>query len=200
MSDYIEPYTYHGFKFYKIDTLLKVLDSGFILPRCMINDESLKDKNNLFNGTKYISLCRKSMIDDRMTGIYRNSFDERVFDNLCVVMDDVTDILYPNLIEWDYLGERELKEILFNDNELRYSYYQDELQTAKPIPITKIIAVGYPKAYFETTFGEEQSNKSLEIIRSELEKHNLDVPIVNSGNYDFADNAECIKKYTLNRK
>lgn len=199
MDHYVEPYMYHGFKFYKIETLLKVLESGFILPRCMTKDENLDDKNNIFNGTKYISLSQKSLIDDSMTGIYRNSFDERVFNNLCVVMDGVTGIIYPNLLEWDYIGENELKHILFSDDPVRHSYYQDELQTDKPIPITKIIAVGYPKAYFEKTFGKEQSDRNLELIRNELAKHNMDIPIVNSGNYDFADNMECIKKYTLNR-
>ncbi len=200
MDGYVEPYMYHAFKFYRIDTLLKVLDSGFILPRCMINDESLKDKNNLFNGTKYISLCQKSLIDDRMTSIYRNSFDEIVFNNLCVVMDNVTDVLYPNLIDWDYMGDKEVNEILFNDSPLRHSYYQDELQTDKPIPIDKFIAVGYPNAYFETHYGKLQNEENLEVIRNELEKHNLDIPIINSGNYDFADNSNCIKKYTLNIK
>ncbi len=200
MDDYVEPYIYHGFKHYRVDILISVLNSGFILPRCMINDESLKDNNNLFNGNKYISLCQKSIIDDGLINVYRCSFNERIFNNLCVVIDNVESLLYPDLIEWDYTSKEDLNKILFKDGKLRRSYYQDELQTEIPISITKFIAVGYPKSYFETIYGEEQCMKILKTIKRELEKHNLDIPIVNSGYYDFADNSEHIKKYTLNVK
>lgn len=200
MDDYVEPYIFHGFKHYRVDILLSVLNSGFILPRCMINDESLKDSNNLFNGNKYISLCQKSIIDEGLVRIYRSSFDERIFNNLCVVIDRVEGLLYPDLIEWDYTGKEELDKILFKDGNLRRSYYQDELQTANPIPITKFIAVGYPEFHFEINYGKEQSIKILRTIKDELERHNLDIPIVDSGYYDFADNSERIKKYTLEVK
>ena len=118
----MEPYLYHGIKFYSIETLYKIIESGFIMPRCMMETPS-EDKNNIFNGTKYISLSQKSEIDPRFNDEYRNAFDEFIFEKLCIVIDSIDNPIHPNLVDWDYLSTEEQQKILFNDSDERRSYY-----------------------------------------------------------------------------
>ena len=37
-------------------------------------------------------------------------------------------------------------------------------------------------------------------VKLVLQEKGIDVPIINSSEYDFADDEECIKKYSLNIK
>jgi hypothetical protein len=156
-----------------------------------------EDKNNIFNGTKYISLSQKSQIDPRFNEEYGNAFAEYIYDKLCIVIDNFNNVIYPNLVDWDYLSPEETKKILFSDSDERRSYYQDEVQTKEMIPSSKFIAIGYPYSYFEYTLGKEKNNEQIEKLREVLKKHNLDIPIVDSTHYDFANTKEKIKEYTL---
>ena len=193
----MEPYLYHGIRFNNIETLYKILDSGFILPRCMIKGSENFDRNNIFNGTKYISLTMKTLMDEHDLEYYRSSFDEVILGSLCIVIDGFKDIVFPSYVDWDRISTEEAKRILFKDDDQRYSYYLDEVQTNKRIPISNFIAIGYPNYTFEYHLGTINNKEQLLRLKERLLTHGLDIPIVDSSSYYFADDRDNIKKYTL---
>ena len=193
----MKSYLYHSIKFYNFDTLYKILDSGYILPRCMIKGSESFDRNNIFNGTKYISLTMKTLMGENERYYYRSSYDEVIAGSLCIVIDKFKDIIFPSYLDWDMTSREETNKILFKDGPDRYSYYLDEVQTDKKIPISNFIAIGYPNANFEYRLGTLKNKKQLLEIKEALVKHNLIIPIINSDVYSFADNEDNIKKYTL---
>ena len=69
-------YLYHGVKWWNYDLLVEIIKSGYIMPRCELKEGLVTDQNNIFNGTKYISLCQKSLYDPREEYLYKSSFDD----------------------------------------------------------------------------------------------------------------------------
>lgn len=193
----MRPYLYHSIKFNNLDTLYKILDSGYILPRCMIEGSKSFDRNNIFNGTKYISLTKKDRMSNFDKQYFRSSYDEFVVGSLTIVIDKFNDIIVPNFIDMDTIDREVYRKLLFRDDGERHSYYLDEVQTDKKIPISNFIAIGYPNSNFEYALGTLKNKDQLLEIKEALVKHKLNIPIVNSDVYSFADDEENIKKYTL---
>ena len=163
----------------------------------MIKGSESFDSNNIFNGTKYISLTMKSIMVDSDGEYYRSSFDEVILGHLCIVIDGFEDIVFPSFVYWDELSIEEANRIKFNDGNNRYSYYLDEVQTDKKIPLSTFIAIGYPNSFFEYQLGSINNKDQLLRLKDRLLRYGLDIPIVDSSAYSFADDKEKIKKYTL---
>jgi len=190
----IEPYLFHSVKWHNFDLLIKIIESGYILPRNMLKEGTVTDKNNIFNGTKYISLSQKSLVD---RGI--NYYDRFVVDSPCFVLkSDNLDLIYPLYADKDYMSQDEWNSIIFQDSDKRYSYYEDELQTKNPISLqNNLIAVGMPVDYLNNNREGACYDKEVKKVKNALKVMNLNVPIINSSKYDFADNMENIKRNTL---
>ena len=43
----MEPYLFHGIKWFNYDLLIKIIESGYILPRCMLEPGLVTDQNNI---------------------------------------------------------------------------------------------------------------------------------------------------------
>lgn len=182
----MEPYYFHGFRNCNLETLYKVLECGFILPREDIN--GIKESGtNLYNGEKWISLCQKSLADDYMARIYSTSYNEMIYNNLCVVIDSnlkgIVDTLY---IPSDCFYESMRKQLVYDQNKERYSSFIDEVQTDIPISINDFLAIGYPLDRFK----KEETEQNIKEIEKRLEQTGLNIPILNSSVYDFGDSKE----------
>ncbi len=197
----MEPYLYHGIRFYNYDLLIKIIQSGYIVPRCELEQGLIVDRNNIFNGTKYISLCQKSLgIED--DSYYKSSFNDFIFNkpNLVLKNNNIK-IIFPNNISYydrDMMTKEEWNKIIFSDGEERTSYYIDEVQTKERISLKdNLIAIGIPICELEKNYNEKYIKELLNKIKTELINKELNVPIINSSISGFADNEECIKKYIL---
>lgn len=194
----MEPFLFHGFKNDNIDALLNVLECGYILSRKNLTSNGYvykNDCNNIFNGNDWISLSQKSLIDNRLSHIYRSSYDEFIFNKICLVIDPMgLDLKYTNTIDWDNCYPDVLRELVNDDNTIRYSYYMDEVQVKHSLSKTKFLAIGYPiKSVRNTNKVIEDLNR----IRESLLRVELNIPIVNSDIYTFADNRNEIAKTKL---
>ena len=97
----MEPYFYHRVKNLNIDTLFKIVDSGYIMPRVMINT-TFCDHGNVFNGNEWISLSQKVLIPPVHYFDFRSSYDEIIVGSLCIVIDgDLDNIAYTDFIPYD---------------------------------------------------------------------------------------------------
>lgn len=196
----MEPYLYHGIKWNNYDLMIKILKNGYILPRCMQNEE-IKDDFNLFNGTKYISLSQKTLIEDDRE-IYRVAYDNFIYNKPMFVLDYKNiDIIYPNIFtifDKDMMSVKEWQNMLHNDDEQRYSDYCDEVQTKDKISLKKsLLALGLPMKHLEDNYTNEDIKKFLNNLKRVLEDNKINVPVINSSIYDCADDMEHIKKYSL---
>lgn len=185
----MEPYFYHRVKNLNINTLFKIIDSGYIMSRNMI-DTTLNDCDNVFNGNKWISLSQKVLIPPVHYFEFRSAYDEIIVGSLCIVIDsDLENITYTDFIPYDELHSEISKKILSDDNPTRYSDCIDEVQTRFVIPTDKFVAIGYPLASKD----KKTAKKEVDMIRDKLDSKNLFIPILNSNKYDFADDEDCMK-------
>ena len=184
-------YLYHGIKWWDYDLLVKIIESGYLKPRCMLEPGLITDNNNIFNGTKYLSLTEKVRVDGG-----RSSYDERIWGNPCFVLKrDNLDLIHPRYVEMDFLSDEEQRKILFSDNDERYSYYEDEVQVKDKISLkSNLVAIGLPMYDLDGSHDNDSKLKLFGDIKRALLGNDIDVPIVNSSVFDFADNDEAIEK------
>ncbi len=188
----MESYFYHRFRNFNLDTLLRVFDSGFILPRKMIVN-GVDDANNIFNGNSYISLVQKTLMTDDMCRYFRSAYNELIQGNLCVVISSEIDgIVYPNYIDFGF-DDSSVFNNKNDDSPYRYSYYMDEVQTAIPIPISKFIAIGYPIAHFTREKTKDEIVNDIITIKKKLNDKKINIPIIDSTNSEFADDEKQIE-------
>ena len=197
----MEPYLYHGIRDYNLDRLINILKVGFILPKKMLaNKYKVNRENQLdLNGQSWISLCQKSIYDDSLGDISPSSFDEHILNHISVVIEESIDNkTYPSHIIYDYYGPEYIRNLIDDNSDNRYSTYSDEIQTNKPISIKKFIAIGYPKLFLLSKNKKETEVKSnIRLIKDTLDEKKLYIPVIDSSYYDFADDQEKIKKYTI---
>ena len=184
-------YLYHGVKWWNYDLLVEIIKSGYIMPRCMLPKEANQDTNNIFNGTKYISLTEKVRLDGE-----RSSYEEVIYGNPCFVLKrDYIDLIHPKFIEKEMMTPEDYRKILFSDADERFSYYGDEVQTKDKISLkSNLVAIGLPVYDLDATFDNEGKLRLFGSIKEALLGHDIDVPIVNSSLYDFADDEEAIER------
>ena len=184
-------YLYHGIKWGNYDLLIKILESGFILPRCMIEDIDKDDHNNIFNGTKYISLTDKVLLDGE-----RSSYEEVIVDSPCFVLRrDNISLIQPKYVDWDEVSIDEKRKILYSDSDERYSYYGDEVQTKEQRSLkSNLVAIGLPMYDLDFTHDKNAKLRLFGDIKKALSGMDIDVPILNSSLYSFADDDENIEK------
>lgn len=184
----VEPYFFHGIRRLNLDALYNIIDSGYILPRTMLNGK-VTDHNNIFNGNSWISISQKSLYDPAHMREFRDSYSEWIVNNLCIVINPkINDIRYTNYIDSDEFYPEERKRLVKDESDTRYSYYIDEVQTRHPIFIDDFIAIGYPLERFKATKSKEEIDKDLETIYSMLEQKGLNIPVLDSSIESFADN------------
>lgn len=197
----MEPYLYHGIRDYNLDRLINILKCGFILPKKMLGEQyKIERKDQLdLTGDSWISFCQKSIYDENFAEISPSSFDRHVFNHMCAVVDFPIDNLEYTIHRiYDHYGPEFFKRVVQDNNRTRYSVYSDEVQTDKPVPTSKFLAIGYPREFFlSQDKTEEQVQKELKLIRDCLDEQQLPIPIIDSSHYDFADTMAHIKKYTI---
>ena len=193
----MEPNLFHGIRDYNLYKLINILKCGYILPRKDL-EEKYRYKNIDevdLNGNEWISLSQKSLYDEYMGSLSLSSFYRFSYNHLCfVIKNNFKDIHYTNFIDFDLYGSAFFKSMVKDDSNERYSSFMDEVQTNIPIPRSDFLAIGYPKKAFQEKCDVK---KDLRMIKEILENTNTDIPIVDSSYYDFADNKEKIKKYTI---
>ncbi len=131
-------YFYHGTL--EIDTLIKILLSGSIKSRRLLN----YDIPGYFNTEDYVSLCRK--IDDlTYYDEYRNSFESFIENNFCLIISNEV-----NAIKTEYYDSSktilwtEIVNFLHEHEDVRYSDLIDEWQVKDEISLKYIIGIGLP--------------------------------------------------------
>lgn len=187
MEDYIEPYLYHGIKFGGINKLIEIIESGFILPKKMIPGFKKENKTGLdLNGESWISLSQKSLFDPYY-GEETCSYELRIYQKPCfVIRNFIEGIRYTNYLNIDEISVETIQSMIKDDSKTRYSTYVDEVQTNVPISMKEVIAIGIPE--------ELSTEQNVERVKRTLEKAKMNVPILDSSKYNFADNEECMKK------
>lgn len=190
----MEPYYFHRFRNYNLERLIQVLESGFILPRSMMKNPPT-DQNNIFNGTNWISLAQKTLMDDQQCNYFRSSYNELIPGNICVVISPSIDgIVFPDYFDYENVfDDKEREKVFFNDGKERFSYYLDEVQTDVPIPTSKFIAIGYPVSHFKITKSDKEIAEDIENIKSTMERNKINIPILDSTSYSFADDERHMK-------
>lgn len=196
----MENFLFHGLREIngELSVLFNILENGYILPRCQIANSEKMDTNNIFNGTKYISLCQKSLMNYPKEDFERYSYDDYIYNKICfVIKNEDKNLIYPSYVERDFVSPEEWKRIIFNDDDQRYSYYLDEVQTKDPISIKDIIAIGLPVATLEYLLGKNVYNDFVEKLRNTLKEKNLNIPICDSSMYSFADDYQRIENSNI---
>ena len=113
----MEPYLYHGIRFNDIDKIINILECGFILPRRMIEDKSIKKNDSLldFNGERYISLCQKSLYLEESCYDAKSSFLRHILNHACfVIKNNYENIKYTEYLDVDYYGPMYLKKVVYD--------------------------------------------------------------------------------------
>lgn len=195
----MEPYLYHGIRDYNIDRLINILKEGYILPKKMLSENfKVERKNQIdFVGQNWISLAQKSLYDEYYAEVSPSIFDTHVHNHPCIVIDpSIEGIKYPTFLCYDEYGPDYIKSLINDESNTRYSIYTDELQTNIPVPTSKFLAIGYPKEHYIET-KKENYQEELGRLRNALLESNLNIPIIDSSYYDFADNKEKIKKHKI---
>lgn len=199
----MESFLFHGIKWRDYDLLVNIIESGYILPRCMIDYDFSNDKNNIFNGTKYISLSDKGLVNQGAIDIYWCAYDEFIVDQPSLVLKkDNLKIIHPKIItrhQRDLLSNEEWRAMLYDDDsEERLTYYMDEVQVKEPISIRdNLVAVGIPSDYLNYVLKKDEANELIDRVNSAVKKNGIDVPIVDSCMYSFADNERNIEKHKI---
>lgn len=187
----MEAYYFHGFRKFNMKALENVMRTGFILPRD--KTQIYTDGNNLYNGDFWISLCQKTLIDDYYYyfGSPIVSYDAFIYKNICVVIDPekVEGARLVSVINSDYHSSKEIAWLARKDNYNRISCYEDEIQTNVPVPTSSFLAVGYPLIN-----SKSEDEKNVKYIYSLLDKYNLNIPVLDSSIYSFADDTDEMKK------
>jgi hypothetical protein len=174
---------------------------GYILPKKMLPDEFKVNRSNQLNlnGESWISLSQKTLYDDFYGDINPSSFECHVHNHMCAVIDsNIEDKKIVNHILYDYYGSRYINDLIDDNSEERYSTFMDEVQTRKPVSVTSFLAIGYPLKYYQSCKKDSKEiKKELEYIKEILEIKSLNLPVIDSSYYDFADNKENIEKNTI---
>ncbi len=194
----MEPYLYHGIRDYNIKRLINIIKTGYILPKKELHGEYKVERNNELNlnGEKWISLCQKSLFDESFDWISPSSFESFIYKNYCIVFENnIEGLTYTTHMIYDFYGPKAIQELAKDDFKNRVSTYSDEVQTKVKIPMNKSIALGVPKDVLELKGIDVKSQ--LKLIKEALNKFEYDIPIINSSYYDFADDEDKIKKYTI---
>lgn len=197
----MEPYLYHGIKWNNFELLMDILTTGHILSRKNLNNK-ITDKNNIFNGEEYVSLCQKSLNDDYLRYDYKSSYDDFIVGKPCLILKNNNfNLIFPNLIsllDKDIMSPDEWHKIIFKDDDVRYSYYMDELQVKDEVKLENaLIAVGLPMEYINYNLNEEDKKNLFKRISLVLKEKYNNIPIIDSSRYNFADNEEEINKHIL---
>ncbi len=207
MNTYLEPFLYHGIRGNDIERLINIFNTGYILPKKMLEGDFKVEANWTVDttGKSWIALSQKVLIDREMLSYLGEdsnnksvAYDNFIENHLCIVIDkdyNSNNLSYPQWLRHSVYGPEEIEAKIKDDSDDRYSPCIDEVQTRKPISIKHFIAIGYPKTYLESKGIDTE--KELKLIRDVLIEHNAFIPVCDSSNYDFADNYECIKKYDL---
>ena len=196
----MEPYLYHGIRNYDLDRLINILRTGYVLPKKELSSQFKVDRTNELdlNGQSWISLCQKSLFDDSFDDVSHSSFDSFIHKNLCLVFNfNIDGIVYPNFLVYDFYGSKCIRSLVNDESRNRVSTFSDEVQTSVKIPVSKAIALGYPMDYLSSLDYDVASQ--IKEIRKTLCESKLDIPVVDSSYYDFADTKENIKKYTISK-
>ncbi len=198
----MEPFLFHGVKRCNLELLEKILTSGYIKPRCELEEGLVTDQNNIFNGTEYISLCQKSLFDGYPDGHIRVSFEEFIKGQITLVLKpDNIKLIFPNIIDLDFLSPQEWAEIKFKDGEPRYTYFEDEVQTKNDISLKdNLIAVGLPLERLREKYNEKEINDLTERLHNLMLEQGYDAPIIDSTMDSFADDYEEIEGHKIEPK
>lgn len=123
-------------------------------------------------------------------------------------MQNISLIISPNInaIKTIYLPYNEWEKIANKKTKHRYSYAHNEYQVKQLIPIEMIKAIGLPQRYLRLTNQENLIDIYKNDILELMKKYNIDLPIVDTSNYNnilFLSNNDkqaLIKTKTKKRK
>ena len=154
-------------------------------------------------GDSWIAFSLKVLNDDDYAYLYedtyKSAFNAHVKNHISLVLDSkkagMGNFQYAQCLPYDIYGPGEFRAKVKDDSDERYSPYLDEMQTNKPVSIDSLVAIGYPKAFLDEK--EWDTVGDLAVIREALYRNMVNVPIVDSSYDEFADNYDCIKRYTL---
>ena len=198
----MEPFLYHGIKRYNEELLEKILKDGYLRPRCELNEGLVTDQNNIFNGTEYISLCEKALYSGYAEGHTRVSYDEFINNQICLVFkNDNIKLIFPDVIDLDFLSPEEWASIKFKDGEHRYTYFEDEVQTKDKISLKdNLVAIGLPMEYMMYSYSKDDIRGICDHLKNIMEEQGYSVPIVDSSKYSFADDYDKIEENRIDNK
>ena len=197
----MEPFLYHGIKRYNLDLLETILKDGYLKPRKDLPEGLVTDKNNIFNGTEYVSLCEKALYSGYADGHTRVSYDEFISNQICLVFkNDNIKLIFPDIIDLDFLSTEEWAAIKFKDGDHRYTYFEDEVQTKDTISLKdNLVAIGLPMEYLGYSYGKGEIKEICDRLTSIMEEQGYSVPIVDSSKYSFADDYEKIEENRIDK-
>ena len=169
----IENFLYHGIRFQNhLEKLEKIFQDKAILAANYQKDFQYTYDDNCNEG-EYISLAASNNEYDLVYKIF-------ILENISLVISsecNAIKTIYLPYEEWIKLDNRKTKN--------RYSYATNEYQVKKEIPLSLIKAIGIPTRYLNQTNKSHLIDIYLSDILELMKKYNIDLPIVDTTNYNY---------------
>lgn len=169
----IENFLYHGIRFQNhLEKLESIFKNKAILAGNYQENFFYSYDDNC-NNWEYISLAASNNEYDLVYKIF-------ILENISLVISsecNAIKTIYLPYEEWIKIGNRTTKN--------RYSYATNEYQVKQEIPLSLVKAIGIPTRYLNQTNKSHLIDIYLSDILELMKKYNIDLPIVDTTNYNY---------------
>lgn len=172
---HISCFLYHGIRFQNyLEKLEKIFEKRAILASKYI-DNCFSYEDNCNDG-EYVSLLE---IDDPWE--YDAMYEAFIRTNITLVVSpfcEAYNTIFVSFHEWEEIRNsgRTFKN--------RFSYGKNEYQVKDYVPIDQVVAIGVPFLYLTCNRSEEYAKKLLEDVIMLMHKYELDLPVIDTSNYN----------------
>lgn len=179
-----ENFLYHGIKKGNIylpnplDRLKSIFDDKMILANKY--QKRPVEGGNICNGESYISL---TSIRKNINGAHNYTYNIFIKQNISLVIRPEVDAIKTIWTSEDiveYAKTIENEKLVKN----RYSTLSYEYQVKDKIPISMVIALGFPYKFYSCYNTTESVNKLLDELLNLMIKYQINLPIVDTSNYN----------------
>ena len=176
----------HHFMLSDISTLEKILQSGYLLSR---RNLKMDEKETLFNGMDYISLCDLTKKKD-----YYSAYNIYTQNGLSLLFSRDIEVIIPNYINLSQRSNDMGKEMHRLGLKGRYSDFKDEVQVKDKLSLKYLKGLSIPLEKLCSCHSNEYAYYYLYYVKGCLKNHGYRLPILDLDNEKVID-IQKMKKY-----